>query len=76
MMSAKNNIKTKNSCQQIILNTILSKPITFMRLVSESKCASETVEKYVKILLDDYKINEKKGKFRILYSPLINSTRN
>ena len=73
MMSAKNNIKTKNSCRQIILNTILSKPITFMRLVSESNCATETVEKYVKLLLDDYKINEKKGKFRILYSPLINS---
>jgi len=73
MMSAKNNIKTKNSCQQIILNTILSKPITFMKLVSESQCATETVEKYVKLLLDDYKINEKKGKFRILYSPLINS---
>ena len=71
-MSAKNNIKNKNSCQQIILNSILFKPITFMRLVSESKCASETVEKYVKILLDDYKINEKKGKFRILYSPGIN----
>ena len=73
MMSVKNNIKNKNSCQQIILNSILSKPITFMRLVSESKCASETVEKYVKILLDDYKINEKKGKFRIFYSPLLNS---
>ena len=73
MMSAKNNIITKNSCQQIILNIILSKPVTFMRLVSESNCASETVEKYVKLLIDDYKINEKKGKFRILYSPLMNS---
>ena len=73
MMYVKNNIKNKNSCQQIILNSILFKPITFMRLVSESKCASETVEKYVKILLDDYKINEKKGKFRIFYSPLLNS---
>ena len=72
-MSAKNNIITKNSCQQIILNIILSKPVTFMRLVSESNCASETVEKYVKLLIDDYKINEKKGKFRILYSPLMNS---
>ena len=54
MMSVENNIKKKNPCHQIILNIILSKPITFMRLVSESKCASETVEKYVKILLDDY----------------------
>jgi predicted transcriptional regulator len=72
MMSTKNIIKRKNSCRQIILNTILSKPITFMKLVSESQCATETVEKYVKLLLDDYDINEKKGKFRILYSPGIN----
>jgi len=71
MVSAKNNIKTKNSCRQIILDIILSKPITFMRLVSESQCATETVEKYVKLLIDDYEINEKKGKFRILYSPLL-----
>ena len=73
MMSTKNIIKRKNSCRQIILNTILSKPITFMKLVSESHCATETVEKYVKLLLDDYDINEKKGKFRILYSPGIDS---
>jgi predicted transcriptional regulator len=69
----KNTTKTKNSCHQIILNMILSKPTTFMKLVSESNFASETVEKYVKMLLDDYKINEKKSKFRILYSPAINS---
>jgi predicted transcriptional regulator len=73
MMSTKNIIKRKNSCRQIILNTILSKPITFMKLVSESQCATETVEKYVKLLLDNYDINEKKGKFRILYSPGIDS---
>ena len=73
MMSTKNIIKRKNSCRQIILNTILSKPTTFMKLVSESQCATETVEKYVKLLLDDYDINEKKGKFRILYSPGIDS---
>ena len=72
MMSAKNITKTKNTCRQIILNKILSKPITFMRLVSESQCATETVEKYVKLLVDDYSINEKKGKFRILYSPELN----
>jgi predicted transcriptional regulator len=72
MMSTKNNKQIKNSCRQIILNTILSKPITFMKLVSESQCATETVEKYVKLLLDNYEINEKKGKFRILYSPGIN----
>ena len=73
MMSTKNIIKRKNSCRQIILNTILSKPITFMKLVSESHCATETVEKYVKLLLDNYDINEKKGKFRILYSPGMDS---
>ena len=73
MMSTKNIIQRKNSCRQIILNTILSKPITFMKLVSESQCATETVEKYVKLLLDDDDINEKKGKFRILYSPGIDS---
>ena len=73
MMSTKNIIKRKNSCRQIILNTILSKPITFMKLVSESQCATETVEKYVKLLLDDCDINEKKGKFRILYSPGMDS---
>ena len=72
MMSTKNNIKIKNSCRQIILSKILSKPITFMKLVSESQCATETVEKYVKLLLNDCEINEKKGKFRILYSPGIN----
>ena len=73
MMSTKNIIQRKNSCRQIILNTILSKPTTFMKLVSESHCATETVEKYVKLLLDNYDINEKKGKFRILYSPGMDS---
>ena len=72
MMLAKNTTKTKNTCRQIILNKILSKPITFMRLVFESQCATETVEKYVKLLVDDCSINEKKGKFRILYSPEVN----
>ena len=34
-----------------ILSNILFKPTTFMKLVSESKCASETVEKYLSIHL-------------------------
>ena len=72
-LSTKNIIKTKNSCRQIILNKILAKPVTFMKLVSESQCATETVEKYVRILVDDFEINEKKGKFRILYSPELSS---
>jgi predicted transcriptional regulator len=40
-----------------------------MKLVSESGCATETVEKYIAINLYENKIYEKKGKFRILYSP-------
>ena len=40
-----------------------------MKLVSESGCATETVEKYVTIHLNENKIQQKKGKFRIFYSP-------
>jgi predicted HTH transcriptional regulator len=52
-----------------ILNIILKNPITFMKLVSESGCATETVEKYVKKHIANNKICHRKGKFRILYSP-------
>ena len=52
-----------------ILNIILKNPITFMKLVSESGCATETVEKYVKNHIKNNQICQKKGKFRILYSP-------
>jgi predicted transcriptional regulator len=45
-----------------------------MKLVADSGCASETVEKYVAIHLNDNKIFEKKGKFRILYSPHLKSS--
>ena len=64
--------KIKKSCEDDVLNIILSKPITFMKLVSESGCATETVEKYVKNHLSNNQICQKKGKFRILYSPLLN----
>ena len=60
------------SCKEQILSKILSKPITFMKLVSESKCATETVEKYLSIHLTNGQICQKKGKFRILYSPELN----
>ena len=60
---------SRKSCKETILNTILEKPTTFMKLVLESGCATETVEKYVTIHLDENKIYQKKGKFRILYSP-------
>ena len=62
------------SCKEKILSSILSKPITFMKLVFESRCATETVEKYVSIHLTNGKICQKKGKFRILYSPELNES--
>ena len=69
MNSTQLPLKLKRSCRESILNAILAKPTTFMKLVSESGCASETVEKYVTIHLNANKIYQKKGKFRILYSP-------
>ena len=63
--------KIKKSCSADVLNIVLSKPITFMKLVSESGCATETVEKYVKSHLLSNNICQKKGKFRILYSPVL-----
>ena len=49
-----------NSCKDKILSNILFKPITFMKLVSESNCASETVEKYLSIHLTNENICQKK----------------
>ena len=68
-MTTVNPQKIKKSCGDSILNIVLSKPITFMKLVSESGCATETVEKYVKNHVTNNQICQKKGKFRILYSP-------
>ena len=65
--------KLKKSCGNNVLNIVLEKPITFMKLVSESGCATETVEKYVNDHLYNHQINQKKGKFRILYSPKLNT---
>ena len=64
-----NQFISRKSCKETILETILTKPTTFMKLVSESGCATETVEKYVSIHLNENRIHQKKGKFRILYSP-------
>ena len=69
VMTSVNPQKIKKSCGARILDIVLSKPITFMKLVSESGCATETVEKYVKNHINNNKICQKKGKFRILYSP-------
>ena len=73
MIMIKNELISRKTCSDTILHTILLKPTTFMKLVSESGCATETVEKYVSIHLNDNKIYRKKGKFRILYSPKLQS---
>ena len=65
--------KIKKSCGASVLDIVLSKPITFMKLVSESGCATETVEKYVEKHITTNQIRQKKGKFRILYSPVLTS---
>ena len=72
-MTTINPEKIKKSCGINVLNIVLKKPITFMKLVSESGCATETVEKYVKDHLNNNQICQKKGKFRILYSPFLKS---
>ena len=57
------------SCKDKVLKIIEEKPMTFMKLVEYSGCATETVEKYVSLHLSENKICQKKGKFRILCSP-------
>ena len=56
-------------CRELVLEKILQKPTTFMKLVSECQCATETVEKYLSIYIEKNFIRQKKGKFRVLYSP-------
>ena len=68
-MTTVNTQKIRGACVDNILDIVLSRPITFMKLVSESGCAAETVEKYVKTHINNNLIYQKKGKFRILYSP-------
>ena len=68
-MTTVNTQKIRGACVDNILGIVLSRPITFMKLVSESGCAVETVEKYVKTHINNNLIYQKKGKFRILYSP-------
>jgi len=72
-MTTINSQKIKKACGDSVLDIVLNKPTTFMKLVSESNCATETVEKYLKKYLTDNKIFQKKGKFRILFSPKITS---
>ena len=56
-------------CKESVKECVLKRPMTFMKLVSETQCASETVEKYLSEFLNDTIIKQKKGKFRIIYSP-------
>jgi predicted transcriptional regulator len=56
-------------CKESVKECVLKRPMTFMKLVSETQCASETVEKYLSEFLNDTIIKQKKGKFRIVYSP-------
>ena len=68
-MTTLNPQKIRKSRGDNILNIILKNPTTFMKLVSESGCAAETVDKYVKNHIKNNQICQKKNKFRILYSP-------
>ncbi len=56
-------------CKESVKECVLQRPMTFMKLVSETQCASETVEKYLSEFLKETIIKQKKGKFRIIYSP-------
>jgi predicted transcriptional regulator len=71
VMTTFNPQKIKKSCGTNVLQIILKNPITFMKLVAESGCAAETVEKYVKSHTENNQICQKKGKFRIFYSPVL-----
>ena len=51
---------TKQPCIELILTSILEKPTTFMKLVSESGCASENVEKYVSHHIEHNNVRQKK----------------
>jgi hypothetical protein len=61
------------SCENKVLKIIQKRPMTFMKLVEDSGCATETVEKYLSLHLSENKICQKKGKFRILHSPKLSS---
>jgi len=58
-------------CKESVKKCIMERPMTFMKLVSETQCASETVEKYLTQFLKEMIIKQKKGKFRIIFSPKI-----
>ena len=61
----------QKKCQAQIQEVVEKEPITFMNLVSNVECVSETVDIFVKELRNQGKIAERKSKFRILYNPKI-----
>ena len=65
-------IQKISSCKESVKQQVLKRPVTFMKLVSETQCATETVEKYLSLFLKELLVKEKKGKFRIIYSAKIN----
>ena len=63
------SIQKLSPCRESVKECVMKRPMTFMKLVSETQCASETVEKYLTEFLKEMVIEQKKGKFRIVYSP-------
>ena len=51
-------------CKESVKECVLKRPVTFMKLVSETQCATETVEKYLSEFLDETIVKQKKGKFK------------
>ena len=60
-----------NNCQIQILERVEQGPVTFMNLVDDVACVSETVDVFVNELKSKGKIIERKNKFRILHNPEI-----
>ncbi len=52
------------SCKELVKQEVLKRPVTFMKLVSETQCATETVEKYLSEFLKETLVNEKKRKIQ------------
>lgn len=61
-------------CKESVKECVLKRPMTFMKLVSETQCATETVEKYLSEFLDETIVKQKKGKFRIIYPSELDKT--
>jgi len=53
-------IQKISTCRESVKQQILKRPVTFMKLVSETQCATETVEKYLSEFLKETLVKEKK----------------